>query len=57
MDADGLSRPGYRYQWVRVASGGVEDGHTAGDFGDVQGDCRRRGRRLEGEGDLHRRQE
>ena len=24
MDADGLSRPGYRYQWVRVASGGVE---------------------------------
>ena len=24
MDVDGLSRPGYRYQWVRVASGGVE---------------------------------
>ena len=24
MDADGLSRPGYRYQWVRVASEGVE---------------------------------
>ena len=24
MDADGLSRPGYHYQWVRVASGGVE---------------------------------
>ena len=24
MDADGLSRPRYRYQWVRVASGGVE---------------------------------
>ena len=24
MDADGLSRPGYRYQWVRVASGGAE---------------------------------
>ena len=24
MDADGLGRPGYRYQWVRVASGGVE---------------------------------
>ena len=24
MDADGLSRPGYVYQWVRVASGGVE---------------------------------
>ena len=24
MDADGLSRPGYRHQWVRVASGGVE---------------------------------
>ena len=25
MDADGLSRPSYRYQWVRVASGGVEE--------------------------------
>ena len=25
MDADGLSRPGYRYQWVSVASGGVEE--------------------------------
>ena len=24
MDADGLSRPRYRYQWVRVPSGGVE---------------------------------
>ena len=26
MDADGLSRPGYRYQWVRVASGAVRRG-------------------------------
>ena len=24
MDADGLSRPCYRHQWVRVASSGVE---------------------------------
>ena len=24
MDSDGLSRPGYRHQWVRVASGGLE---------------------------------
>ena len=24
MDADGLSSPAYRYQWVRVASGGAE---------------------------------
>ena len=24
MDSDGLTRPSYRYQWVRVASGGVE---------------------------------
>ena len=24
MDADGLGRPGYRYQWVRVAPGGAE---------------------------------
>ena len=24
MDADGLSRPRYRHQWVRVSSGGVE---------------------------------
>ena len=32
------------------------NGHTARDVGDVQGDRRRRGRRPEGEYDLHRRQ-
>ena len=55
-DADALNNVSYEYQWVRVASGGAGDGHPQRDVSRLHGDRRRRGRRLQAEGDVHRRQ-
>ena len=57
MDDDGLTTPGYTYQWIRVATDSTETDIGLGDGEHLHAGDGRPGQDDQGEGELHRRRQ